>query len=153
MTRQKPQDKPAAQAALAYPRVEVRGRAELREWLAAHHSQAEGVWLVTYKKKPGAPHLPYSDIVEEALCFGWIDSLPRKLDDDRTMLLLTPRKAGSAWSAANKQRVERMSEAGLMKEAGLRKVEEAKASGKMGIPRRCRYPCRAGGPRCSVRSP
>jgi uncharacterized protein YdeI (YjbR/CyaY-like superfamily) len=73
----------------------VTSRAELRAWLKAHHAQQESIWLVTYKKADPARHVPYDAIVEEALCFGWVDSLPRKLDDARTMLRLSPRKAGS----------------------------------------------------------
>ncbi len=73
--------------------------------------------------------ISHDDAVEEALCFGWIDSLPRKLDDERTMLLLSPRMPGSAWSKANKDRVERMNAAGKMHPAGLRKIEQSKADG------------------------
>jgi uncharacterized protein YdeI (YjbR/CyaY-like superfamily) len=118
----------AEPAAASYPQVEVKSRAAWRSWLLAHHGREGGVWLVTYKKGRG-PHLPYGEAVEEALCFGWVDSLPRKLDEDRTMLLMTPRKAGSAWSAANKARVATLLAAGLIAPAGLAKVEEAKASG------------------------
>lgn len=94
-----------------------------------NHESAESIWLVTFKKTSGKPYVSYDVVVEEALCFGWIDSLPRKLDDERTMLLLSPRKPGSAWSKANKERVERMNAAGKMRPAGLRKIEEAKADG------------------------
>lgn len=114
----------------AFKRVEITSRAQWRAWLDTNHDCGESVWLVTYKKKVGALHVPYSDLVEEALCFGWIDSLPRKLDDDRTMLLLSPRKPGSAWSVANKERAERMIAVGLMTPAGLAKIEQAKADGK-----------------------
>lgn len=73
--------------------------------------------------------MSYDAVVEEAICFGWVDSLPRKLDDERTMLLLSPRKPGSAWSKASKERVERMISAGKMTPAGLRKIEQSKADG------------------------
>lgn len=112
-----------------FPRVQVESREEWRAWLQANHECAESIWLVTFKKASGRPHVSYDAVVEEALCFGWIDSLPRKLDDERTMLLLSPRKPGSAWSKTNKDRVERMTAAGKMRPAGLRKVEQAKADG------------------------
>lgn len=108
--------------------VEVRSRAEWRAWLAAHHATSDAIWLVTFKKGRG-PYLSNDDIVEEALCFGWIDSLPRKLDDDRTMLLLAPRKPGSAWSNINKDRAKRMIAAGAMTPAGQAKIDAAKAGG------------------------
>lgn len=112
-----------------FPKVEVESRAQLRAWLTSNHERTESVWLVSYKKAAGKRYLPYDAIVEEALCFGWIDSLPRKLDEMRSMLLLSPRKPGSAWSKANKERVERMIVAGLMTPAGLRKVDTAKQDG------------------------
>lgn len=111
-----------------YPRVEISSRIEWREWLAANHGRPGGVWLVTWKK-PDARHVPYEAVVEEALCFGWIDALPRKLDEARSMRLLAPRKAHSAWSKANKERVERLTVEGLMAPSGLAKVEDAKRSG------------------------
>lgn len=109
--------------------VEVTSRAEWRAWLEAHHQQADSVWVVTFKVGSSNPRVPYDDLVEEALTFGWVDSLPRKLDAERTMLLMSPRKPGSAWSAINKQRVERMTAAGLMHPAGLARIEQAKADG------------------------
>jgi uncharacterized protein YdeI (YjbR/CyaY-like superfamily) len=87
--------------------VEVRSRAQWRRWLQEHHQQTSGVWLVTWKKSSGGPHLANDQIVEEALAFGWIDSKPRALDSERTMLWLAPRKAGTGWSAPNKARIER----------------------------------------------
>jgi uncharacterized protein YdeI (YjbR/CyaY-like superfamily) len=112
-----------------FEQVEVKSRAEWRAWLVAHHGQAESIWLVTHKKAEGDKHVPYEVVVEEALCFGWVDSLPRKLDERRSMLLLSPRKPGSAWSRINKERAERMIAAGLMTPAGLARVEQAKADG------------------------
>lgn len=111
------------------PRVQIESRAEWRAWLAANHESAESIWLVTFKKGSGRPYVPYDDVVEEAICFGWVDSLPRKLDEERTMLLLSPRKPGSAWSKANKERAERMNAAGKMKPAGLTKIEQSKEDG------------------------
>jgi uncharacterized protein YdeI (YjbR/CyaY-like superfamily) len=112
-----------------FPRVQVESRAEWRAWLDANHESMESIWLVTFKKTSGKPYVAYDAVVEEAICFGWIDSLPRKLDDERTMLLLSPRMPGSAWSKANKDRVERMNAAGKMHPAGLRKIEQSKADG------------------------
>ena len=116
-------------AGTALERVEVTSRAALRAWLEANHVRTESVWLVTHKKAAGEMHLPYDAVVEEALCFGWVDSLPRKLDAARTMLLLSPRKPGSAWSAANKARVEALAAAGLLAAPGRAKIEAAKADG------------------------
>lgn len=104
-------------------------RLEWREWLEKNHGQSSGIWLVTYKKHTGKPTVSYNDAVEEALCFGWIDSKPQKLDDERTMLLYTPRKPKSVWSRPNKIRIEKLMEQGLMAEAGLLKIEAAKADG------------------------
>lgn len=113
-----------------FQRLEVTSRAQWRAWLKANHGQQASIWAVTYKKAAGGKHVPYDDIVEEALCFGWVDSLPRKLDQARTMLLVSPRKARSAWSAANRARAERMIAAGKMAPAGFAKIEQAKADGK-----------------------
>lgn len=110
-------------------RVEVHSRAEWRAWLKMHHTRTEGIWLVTHKKHVVDKHLTNADIVEEALCFGWIDSLPRKLDADRTMLYISPRKPKSVWSAVNKARVERLIASKRMTAAGLRKVKTAQADG------------------------
>ncbi len=110
------------------PRIEVTSRAQLRARLEANHATSGTVWLVIWKKQDPDRHLPYEAIVEEALCFGWVDSLTRKLDAQRSMLLLSPRRPGSAWSAANKARVERMIAQGKMAPAGLAAVEAAKAN-------------------------
>lgn len=111
-----------------FPQVEVASRAAWRAWLEANHGQVTSIWLITWKA--GDPrYLPYGAVVEEALCFGWVDSLPRRLDAARTMLLLSPRRPGSAWSAANKARAEAMIAAGLMAPAGMARIAEAKARG------------------------
>ncbi|MGG5817714.1 YdeI/OmpD-associated family protein [Falsiroseomonas sp. HW251] len=109
-------------------RIAVGGRAALRAWLAANHASSGSIWLVTWRK-PDPRHLPYDAIVEEALCWGWVDSLPRRLDESRTMLRLSPRRRGSAWSALNKARIERLEAAGLMAPPGLAAVARAKADG------------------------
>lgn len=104
-------------------------RAEWRAWLEQNHTRKEGVWLVTYKKTTGKPTVEYDESVEEALCFGWIDSKGNKLDEERSLLWFAPRKAGSNWSASNKERVERLIAGGQMTLAGLAKIEAAKADG------------------------
>ena len=110
-------------------KVEVRSRAELRNWLKAHCGQKESIWLVTYKKSEPEYYIGYDSIVEEALCFGWIDSLPRALDENRTMLRLSPRNPKSAWSKANRDRVSRLVREGLMTPIGMKLIEEAKRNG------------------------
>lgn len=107
-------------------------RAEWRAWLHEHHARGGGVWMVSYRKAAGKPRVEYGEAVEEALCFGWIDSKPNKLDDERTMLWFAPRKAGTGWSRINKERVERMTAEGRMAPAGLEKVRAAKADGSWG---------------------
>jgi uncharacterized protein YdeI (YjbR/CyaY-like superfamily) len=112
----------------ALPRVEVRSSDDLDAWLAANGSDSGSVWLVTFKKGRG-PHLAYADMVDMLPAHGWIDSLPRALDVDRTMHLASPRKPRSAWSAINKAKVARLAAEGRMRPAGLAAVERAKADG------------------------
>ncbi len=104
-------------------------RLELREWLSAHHLTFSGIWLVRYRPNTGKPHLPNSDIVEELLCFGWIDSRLVTLDETRNMLLCTPRRSHSTWAKSNKERVERLTAAGLMQPKGLKVVARAHEDG------------------------
>jgi uncharacterized protein YdeI (YjbR/CyaY-like superfamily) len=110
------------------PQVPVADRAAWRAWLAQHAAGSTGVWLV-YDKGPGR-RLSYDDIVEEALCFGWVDSLPRALDATHAMIYVAPRKPRSSWSRVNKARVERLIAAGAMTPAGLAVVAAARASGR-----------------------
>ena len=112
-----------------FERVQIESRAELRAWLEANHRREESIWLVTFKKQVAEKYVPWDDVVEEALCFGWIDSLPRKLDRERTMLLMSPRRPGSPWSGLNKRRVEKLLAEGLMMPPGLAAIEQAKADG------------------------
>lgn len=104
-------------------------RAALRKWLEQHHERETGIWLIINKVASGKAKLAYDEIVEEALCFGWIDSKPRSLDDARSMLWLAPRKKGSNWSRINKERVESLIRSKRMTPAGLRKIEAAKKDG------------------------
>jgi uncharacterized protein YdeI (YjbR/CyaY-like superfamily) len=111
------------------PCVHPEHRAEWRDWLAEHHATSDGVWLVSWKAATGRPRVPYEEAVEEALCVGWIDSLANTLDHERHLQLMTPRRPGSGWSRRNKERVERLTAAGLMRPAGLAAVSAAKADG------------------------
>jgi uncharacterized protein YdeI (YjbR/CyaY-like superfamily) len=104
-------------------------RAAWRRWLARHHATSPGIWLVFDKKASRPDRLAYADAVEEALCFGWVDSLVRTLDAARYVQLMTPRKPKSTWSRSNKERIERLTALGLMAEAGIAAVERAKANG------------------------
>ncbi len=106
-----------------------KSRAEWRHWLEQNHERKEGVWLITYKKATGKSRFDYEEAVEEALCFGWIDSKGNKLDEERSMLWFAPRKARTGWSKPNKVRVEKLIAAGLMTPAGLAKIESAKQDG------------------------
>jgi uncharacterized protein YdeI (YjbR/CyaY-like superfamily) len=110
------------------PRIAVASRAEWRGWLSDHHATSGSIWLVLWKKGRG-PWVTYGEVVEEALCFGWVDSRPAKLDEDRSMLLLSPRRAGSRWSALNKARVADLEARGLMAPAGLAAVSRARSDG------------------------
>ena len=109
--------------------VYVKNRDEWREWLSQNHDKNNGIWLVFYKKHTGKPSLEYDETVEEALCFGWIDSIIKKIDDDKYVRKLTPRKSDSRWSELNKKRIAKLKKQGLMTEAGIVKVKQAKVSG------------------------
>jgi uncharacterized protein YdeI (YjbR/CyaY-like superfamily) len=87
------------------------------------------VWLVIWKKESGRPHVSYDEVVDECLCFGWVDSLPRKLDEQRSMLRISPRNPRSNWSRVNKDRVARLEAAGKMADAGRAMVDLARSSG------------------------
>lgn len=127
---QRPAERPASrQVGADDERFQPADRAAWRAWLAANHATATGVWAVTYRRTAAKPVVGYDDLVEEALCFGWIDSQTGKLDDERTMLRFTPRKRGSAWSRSNKERVERLIAAGSITPAGLRVIEAARDDG------------------------
>ena len=105
-------------------------RHELRAWLATNHLTSPGTWLVTYRKVTGKPRPVIGEIVEELLCFGWIDSKLVQIDQTQTMLLCTPRKPNSHWSKPNKERVQRLTEQGLMQPRGLEVVAIAKSNGR-----------------------
>jgi uncharacterized protein YdeI (YjbR/CyaY-like superfamily) len=111
------------------PSIEITDRADWRAWLVEHHATSDGVWVVTYKKAAGERHVPYVDLVLEALCFGWVDSQAKGVDAERTSITMTPRRAKSRWTQPNRERIEALAEAGLLQPAGIAAVEAAKASG------------------------
>lgn len=111
------------------PTVEILTRAQWRTWLADNHDRSTGVWVVYYKQSSGKAEVSYDDLVEESLCFGWIDSRPAKVDDERTSLYFCPRKRGSGWAATNKARIERLEAQGLIAPAGRAAIDQAKADG------------------------
>lgn len=111
------------------PIITVRSRPELRAWLKANHATAKTVWLAIYRKHH-PDHVLYEAVVEELLSWGWVDSLPRALDDDRSLLMIAPRNPKSAWSAINKAHVERARATGAMTPAGEAKVAIAVANGQ-----------------------
>jgi uncharacterized protein YdeI (YjbR/CyaY-like superfamily) len=110
--------------------LEFSHRQEWRTWLEAHHAEESEAWLVQYKKEFEEAGLGYEETVEEALCFGWIDGLLRRLDERRYLLRYTPRRRDSVWSMNNIQRVERLIQEGRMREAGLKAIAEAKETGQ-----------------------
>jgi uncharacterized protein YdeI (YjbR/CyaY-like superfamily) len=99
--------------------LEVRSRRQWRAWLVKHHTSSSGIWLVFHKHHTGRTSIPYEDAVREALCFGWIDSLIKRLDDDRYAVKVTPRKPTSKWSDINRRRWTELKAAGLLTTAGL----------------------------------
>ena len=109
--------------------IEITNQAMLRDWLKTHHVDSHGVWVVTYKKTNPDRHVPASAITDTCLCFGWIDSLPRKKDDHRSMLYISPRNPKANWSRVNKEKVAALKAAGLMHPAGEAAVALAKESG------------------------
>jgi uncharacterized protein YdeI (YjbR/CyaY-like superfamily) len=110
-------------------KVTPKSRDAWRAWLDKNHAASQGIWLVFAKKHTGLPTVSYEEAVQEALCFGWIDSLMKSIDDRFHMQMFTPRKAKSAWSATNKARLAKLIKAGAMAPAGLAAVQQAKKTG------------------------
>ena len=111
------------------PEVHADDAAAWRAWLEANHALTRGAWLIMWRQRPDRDSLGYEAAVEEALCFGWVDSTRHRLDDERNKLYFAQRKPGSAWAATNKARVERLIHDGRMAPAGLAAIELAKANG------------------------
>jgi uncharacterized protein YdeI (YjbR/CyaY-like superfamily) len=103
---------------------------EWRAWLQAHHAVEKEVWLMFYKKHTAIASVTFEEATDEALSFGWIDSIMKGIDDERYALRYTPRRKGSSWSESSKRRVAKLIEQGRMTEAGLAKIDEAKQNGK-----------------------
>jgi len=112
-----------------YPIYHPLTRAQWRAWLAANHTVDRGVWVCSWRQATGRPRVAYEDLVEEALCFGWIDSTVNTLDDERGLNLMTHRKPKSTWTRLNRRRIASLDRAGLVTPAGWRAVEVAKANG------------------------
>jgi uncharacterized protein YdeI (YjbR/CyaY-like superfamily) len=103
----------------------VKNRREWRAWLSKHHGAAPEIWLVYYKKHSGKPRIPYNHAVEEALCYGWIDSIVKTVDADRWAQRFSPRRPTSRLSAMNHERVRRLIAAGRMTKTGLASIDHA----------------------------
>lgn len=102
---------------------------ELRSWLERNFDKSESVWLVKWKKGLGKSYISYDEMVDELMCFGWIDSLPKNLDDQKTMHRISPRNPKSNWSGLNKERIRRLTKTGKMTPSGLKVIEQAKING------------------------
>ena len=114
----------------AFPELQPKSRKAWRAWLQKNHASSSGLWLIYAKKHTGISSLSYAEAVEEALCFGWIDSLLHPIDDSLYRQVFTPRKARSLWSALNRKRAARLIEAGLMTAAGMALITLAKKTGR-----------------------
>lgn len=111
-----------------FKQIEVGSALQLRKWLTKHHSQKESVWLVTFKKHVVNKYVSVQDVLDELLCFGWIDGIRRKLDEDRTMQLISPRKT-QHWAKTYKDRFKKLEKEGRVTDAGKRAVVESKKKG------------------------
>jgi uncharacterized protein YdeI (YjbR/CyaY-like superfamily) len=108
--------------------VEVKSSSELREWLLMNHTQKESIWVVTYKKEITEKYVSVQEVLDQLLCFGWIDGIRRKLDQERTMQLIAPRKV-EHWSQTYKLRFAKLEELGLIHQSGFNAVETSKKAG------------------------
>jgi len=109
--------------------IYAEAREEWRNWLAKHSQSEKSVWLILYHKKSKTPSININEATEEALCFGWIDSLAKKRDGESYYLTFTPRNPRSKWSKPNRERAQRLIESGLMTEHGQRLIDSAKEKG------------------------
>lgn len=117
---------------MALPETETfypHSKQQWRDWLAQNHIEKQAIWLITYRKNAGKPTISWSEAVDEALCFGWIDSVRKKLDEERSIQFFCKRKPRSTWSRVNKEKVAELTAGGLMTEAGLACVTIAKQNG------------------------
>jgi uncharacterized protein YdeI (YjbR/CyaY-like superfamily) len=111
-----------------FEKLEVISAQQLRDWLEVHHAQPESIWLVTFKKHTGDKYVSISEVLDEILCFGWIDGIRRKLDEDRTMQLIGPRRV-QHWAKTYKDRAARLELEGRLRSAGLKSIAESKRNG------------------------
>jgi uncharacterized protein YdeI (YjbR/CyaY-like superfamily) len=111
-------------------RVFFKDSVEWRRWLWKNHDKASEIWILTYKRHTGRPCLSYEDALEEAICYGWIDSRLKRIDDERHMWRFAPRKTNSLWSMSNRRRAEKLIKEGRMASTGMATVEAAKKNGK-----------------------
>jgi uncharacterized protein YdeI (YjbR/CyaY-like superfamily) len=118
------------QSGNGYEGILFASKEEWRKWLQRYHDKVTGIWMVYLKGAKAKDCIRYEDAIEEALCWGWIDSIIKKIDEERYVRKFTPRKAGSIWSDLNRRRIEKMIVAGRMTKAGLTKIEAAKANGQ-----------------------
>ncbi|MFD1769886.1 YdeI/OmpD-associated family protein [Sphingobacterium suaedae] len=116
-------------ADIFYPKT----KSAWRTWLIENHEKKNAIWVVLFKKKSNQPTISWSDAVEEALCFGWIDSIKKTVDEDRSIQFFSKRKPKGTWSKINKQRIQQLMETGRMFPAGLASVETAKQNGSWSI--------------------
>jgi len=119
--------------------LQMASRSHWHKWLERNHDAKREAWLIFYKKHTGKPNLSYDEAVEEALCFGWIDSIIKRIDDEKFARKFTPRKPDSKWSESNRKRADKMIMQGKMTKAGLELVNEAKKRGEWStasLPRR-----------------
>ena len=112
-----------------YPIYHAETRPNWRAWLEHNHTSSRGVWLCSWRGGTGRPRCPYPEVVEQAICFGWIDSTAALLDDSRSLQLVTPRRAKSPWSRINRRRAADMEKRGLLTDAGRAAINAAKANG------------------------
>lgn len=121
--------RPAEQLETFYPE----SKDHWRNWLAENHGRDKGIWVIQYNKKSKKPTVTWSDAVDEALCFGWIDSLKKKLDEDSTIQYFGKRKPKGTWSKINKQKIEKLISENRMSQAGLDAIATAKDNGSWEI--------------------
>lgn len=113
--------------------IHPKSRKQWRTWLQKNHQKKDAVWMICYRKETGRPTLAWSDAVDEALCFGWIDSIRKSIDGEKFVQRFSKRKPKSTWSKINKQKIKRLTKEGLMTEAGLKIIETAKQNGYWSI--------------------
>ncbi|NQV14189.1 YdeI/OmpD-associated family protein [bacterium] len=117
------------------PTLSVRSREEWRLWLSENHNDHDQMWLIIYKKHTGKQIMTKTEAMDEAICFGWIDSLVKGIDDEKYMQKFTPRKPDSQWSEVNKSRVAQLEAQGLIEPAGKALIEHARETGEWFVTR------------------